>query len=57
MPQGLGRFIKSSEGSKNYEYIGEFKDGLRDGELGKCFFNDGSFYAGSWSKDLMDTSN
>lgn len=58
MPHGLGKFLKVSnlQAGQNYEYIGEFYEGLRHGELGKCFFKDGSFYAGSWKNDMMDSN-
>jgi hypothetical protein len=32
-----------------------FKGNLRHGSMGKCFFYNGDFYAGSWKNDAMDT--
>ena len=40
---------------ENYEYIGEFKNDMRHGQMGKCFFFNGDFYAGPWKDDMMDT--
>jgi len=40
---------------ENYEYIGEFKNDMRHGQMGKCFFFNGDFYAGPWKEDMMDT--
>ncbi len=34
-----------------------FKANIRHGLMGKCFFYNGDFYAGSWKNDLMDTDN
>ena len=61
---GMGRFIKNSnpeqikltqEKSQPYEYIGMFKSNMRHGSMGKCFFYNGDFYAGSWKNDMMDS--
>lgn len=59
---GIGQFIKNclgspdgppSQNSENelYEYIGEFKNDMRHGTIGKCFFHNGDFYAGPWKND------
>jgi hypothetical protein len=53
LKHGIGRFIAS--GSDGYEYIGEFKNNLRSGQIGKCFFANGDFYAGGWRDDLMES--
>ena len=51
LKHGLGRFLDQSG-----EYIGQFKDNLKNGNMGKLFCKNGDFYAGGWKNDMMDTS-
>jgi hypothetical protein len=34
-------------------YVGDFKDGLWHGQLGRFYFSDGRIYTGTWENDLM----
>ncbi|CAD8088995.1 unnamed protein product [Paramecium primaurelia] len=36
-----------------YKYVGQFKDGLRDG-LGECHYSDGTIIKGNWKQDNLD---
>mmetsp|Transcript_5498 Transcript_5498/g.8606 ORF Transcript_5498/g.8606 Transcript_5498/m.8606 type:complete len:270 (+) Transcript_5498:425-1234(+) len=68
MKQGIGRFMRNhnpdvrismevdEDEDDIYEYIGQFKNDMRHGLLGICFFKNGDFYAGGWRRDKMDTS-
>mmetsp|Transcript_9364 Transcript_9364/g.14214 ORF Transcript_9364/g.14214 Transcript_9364/m.14214 type:complete len:270 (+) Transcript_9364:155-964(+) len=42
--------------TSGYEYHGPWKDDLRDGKDGKCFYYDEDFYIGDWKKDKRDGS-
>ena len=45
---GYGVYICSDkEKRSNYEYMGNWKNNLRDG-FGKCFFYSGDLYVGNW---------
>eukprot|EP00347_Sterkiella_histriomuscorum_P007834 403347387 len=47
---GFGVYICSDkEKRSNYEYIGNWKNNLRDGE-GKCYFYSGDLYVGAWKQ-------
>ena len=52
-PHGYGRLKYFYEGKAESSYVGEFKEGNRDG-LGKWTMFDGtSFYEGEWKLDKM----
>lgn len=56
---GLGKFVKKSttdEDKDGYEYIGTFKNDLRHGLRGTCFYENGDFYSGPWRNDQHDSS-
>ena len=44
--------INTRKKPQGYEYHGNWKDGLRDGKNGKCFYYNDSFYIGDWQQDL-----
>ena len=50
---GLGIYIFSTEGEEELEYIGEFKDNLKDGS-GQYVFPNGNIYIGHFKDDLND---
>jgi hypothetical protein len=51
LKHGLGRFLDQTG-----EYIGQFRDNQRHGNMGKLFYKNGDFYAGGWKNDMRDTS-
>ena len=48
---GYGVYIcADKEKRSNYEYLGYWKNNLRDGPDGKCFFYSGDLYVGDWKQ-------
>ena len=46
--EGYGQYVCGDKDKRsNYEYIGQWKNNLREGP-GKCFFYNGDFYVGDW---------
>lgn len=51
--EGFGVFIAANRKKPTgYEYQGPWRDGLREGKDGKCFFYNDTFYIGEWQKDM-----
>lgn len=48
--EGQGRFIcGDKENGYNYEYEGQWKNNLREGQ-GRCFYYNGDLYVGMWKQ-------
>ena len=46
---GYGTFICGDRKKQSgYEYIGHWKENLREGKKGKCFYFNEEFYIGDW---------
>ena len=50
---GKGYYIMYNDGKTIMEYMGEFKNNLREG-IGECKFENGNIYLGTFKNDLMD---